>query len=171
MTPAQPRAPLEVWKAEVAPEYLDYNGHMNDAAYARIFSVSVDGFFALCGLDDATRAALDRTIYTLQVMIHYQREAKLGDRLVIHAQLLEHDAKRARLWLEMRRVAEGVIEEDALAATEQLIASVDQAGETPRIADFPPPVLAKLETFARAHALAPVDPRAGQGVALKRRRA
>ena len=73
-----PRAPLLARRDRVEPAHLDYNGHMNDAAFARIFSVSVDDFFALCGLDDATRGALGRTIYTLSVMIHYQREAQLG---------------------------------------------------------------------------------------------
>lgn len=166
-----PRAPLEVRRDAVAPAHLDYNGHMNDAAFAQVFSLAVDDFFALCGLGDDTRAALGRTIYTLCVMIHYQREAKGGDQLVVHAQILEHDEKRIRLWLEMRRADAGVVEEEPLAVSEQLIASVDQSGASPRIAAFPPGVPEKIEAFARDHATLPVDPRAGQGVALKRRRA
>lgn len=167
-----PRAPLEVRRDAVALEHLDYNGHMNDAAYARIFSVSLDGFFALCGLDDDTRADLGRTIYTLSLMIHYQREAKLGEDLVVHAQVLEHDEKRVRLWLEMRRVgAGGAVEEEPLAVSEQLVACVDQSGGAPRVAAFPPTVLDQLASFGRDHAALPVDPRAGQGIALKRRRA
>lgn len=169
---AAPRAPLEVRRDAVASAHLDYNGHMNDAAFAQVFSLAVDDLFALCGLGDETRAALGRTIYTLSVAIHYQREAKAGDRLVVHAQILEHDEKRLRLWLELRRIdASGVVDDEPLAVSEQLIASVDQSGETPRIAAFPPSVLDRIAAFAREHASLPVDPRAGQGISLRRRRA
>ena len=33
---------LKVLDTNVIPEWLDYNGHMNDAAYALVFSRSVE---------------------------------------------------------------------------------------------------------------------------------
>ena len=59
-------------------------------------------------------------------MLHYFREAKVGAPLRVFGQLLEFDAKRARLWMEMRSPHDG----PAIAATEQLYLSVRQAEET-----------------------------------------
>ncbi|MBK9080550.1 MAG: thioesterase family protein [Rhizobiales bacterium] len=159
-----PRAPLKLMETRVEALFLDYNGHMNDAAYAGVFSRSVDAFTEQMGLDAAGRAATGRTIYTLAVMIHYLREARLGEPLLVYGQLLEQDEKRYRLWMEMRSATDAL-----LAASEHLIVCVDQSGAAPRIAPFPPPVLARIEATARAHAGLPVDERAGRGVSLRRR--
>ena len=39
---AKPHAPLRLFETKVASEWVDYNGHMNDAAFAIVFSRSVD---------------------------------------------------------------------------------------------------------------------------------
>ena len=86
----------------VAPEWVDYNGHMNDAAYALVFSRATDALMDRIGLDAAARKASGRTLYTLQVMLHYLKEASGNAPLLVTCQLLEHDDKRVRVWLEMR---------------------------------------------------------------------
>ena len=87
-----------VLEIRVAPVWIDYNGHMNDAAYARVFSLAVDALMDRVGLGAAARAATGRTLYTLQIMLHYVREAKLGDTLAVAARVLELDSK-GRQWL------------------------------------------------------------------------
>ncbi len=52
---AKPHAPLDVYAAKVASEWVDYNGHMNDAAFAVVFSRSVDALMDRIGLDAAAR--------------------------------------------------------------------------------------------------------------------
>jgi acyl-CoA thioester hydrolase len=145
----------------VAPDWVDYNGHMNDAAYALVFSRSGDRWMDEIGLGPQAREATGYTLYTLQIMLHYFHEAKLGEPLRVTAQLLEFDAKRARLWMEMRSG------EAVLAATEQLYLSVRQAGET-RAAPWREETLALLQEMSRAHAALPVPPQAGRGISLKR---
>jgi acyl-CoA thioester hydrolase len=108
--------PLKLMDTAVARDWVDYNGHMNDAAYALVFSRSGDALMDRIGLDAAARKASGRTLYTLQIMLHYFKEALEGAPLSVACQLLEHDSKRMRLWLEMRAGAEG----DLLAASEQL---------------------------------------------------
>ena len=145
----------------VLPEWVDYNGHMNDAAYALVFSRSGDKWMERIGLGADVRKETGYTLYTLQIMLHYFREAKLGEPLRVVAQLLEFDAKRARLWMEMRSG------DAVLAATEQLYLSVRQADET-RAAPWREETLAALQAMAREQASLPVPSQAGRGISLKR---
>src|SRR5271165_5138957 len=92
---------LPVLSTAVVREWLDYNGHMNDAAYAIVFSRSVDALMDRIGLDAKARERTGRTLYTLQMMLHYFKEAREGDALAVACHLLEHDEKRMRVWLDM----------------------------------------------------------------------
>jgi acyl-CoA thioester hydrolase len=156
-------APLVLWDLEVAPEWVDYNGHMNDAAYALVFSRAGDRWMDAIGLGAAVRQETGYTLYTLQIMLHYLREAKLGAPLRVVAQLLEFDAKRARLWMEIRSPLDG----PAIAATEQLYLSVRQGEET-RAAPWRGESLAALQAMLSAHRDLPAPPQAGRGISLRR---
>src|SRR5271167_4494290 len=112
---------LRVLETTVVREWVDYNGHMNDAAYAIVFSRSVDALMDRIGLDARVRERTGRTLYTLQMMLHYFKEAREGDALAVACHLLEHDEKRMRVWLDMTD-AKG----EHLAASEQLLISVAQ---------------------------------------------
>ena len=72
---------LVIYETEVAADWVDYNGHMNDAAYALVFSRAVDALMDRVGLDAAARKASRRTLYTLQMMLHYFKEASEGQAL------------------------------------------------------------------------------------------
>ena len=113
---------LPVLETTVVSDWVDYNGHMNDAAYAIVFSRSVDALMDRVGLDAAARKRTGQTLFTLQMMLHYFKEAKEGDALAVSCQLLEHDDKRMRVWLDM--TAPGG---ERVAASEQLLISVAQS--------------------------------------------
>src|ERR1700722_9277486 len=100
---------LALYETEVAAEWVDYNGHMNDAAYALVFSRATDALMDRGGLDAAARKGSGRTLYTLQVMLHYFQEASEGASLSLSCHLLEHDDKRMRIWLDMRAGREGPV--------------------------------------------------------------
>jgi acyl-CoA thioester hydrolase len=156
-------APLVLWDLEVAPDWVDYNGHMNDAAYALVFSRAGDRWMEQIGLGADVRQSTGYTLYTLQIMLHYLSEAKLGEPLRVVCQLLEYDAKRARLWMEIRSPLDG----PAIAATEQLYLSVRQAEET-RSAPWREESRALLEAMSLAHRDLAPPPQAGRGISLKR---
>jgi len=156
-------APLEVLRTTVAAEWLDYNGHMNDAAYAIVFSRSVDALMDKIGLDAAARKRTGQTLFTMQMMLHYFKEAKEGDAVAVSCHLIEHDDKRMRVWLEMTS-ASGA----SLAASEQLLLSVLQSEAGAKAARWSFETLAALEALAHVHASMPRPALAGQGVALKR---
>jgi acyl-CoA thioester hydrolase len=154
---------LAIYDAVVAPEWVDYNGHMNDAAYAHVFSRATDALMDRIGLDAAARKATGRTLYTLQMMLHYFKEAREGGPLVVSCHLLEHDEKRMRVWLAMRAGRDG----EVLAASEQLLLSVDKSAES-RAAPWRAETLAALDALAKAQRGMAVPPLAGRGIALRR---
>jgi len=154
---------LPVLTATVLPEWVDYNGHMNDAAYALVFSRAGDALMDRIGLDAAARKQSGQSIYTLQIMLHYFKEAKEGDALSVSCHLLEHDDKRMRLWLDMTTPTG-----ERLAASEQLLISVAQGEGSARAAPWRNETKAALEALAKAQSDLPHPERAGAGVALKR---
>jgi acyl-CoA thioester hydrolase len=156
-------APLVLWDLEVASDWVDYNGHMNDAAYALVFSRAGDRWMQAVALGPDERAATGYTLFTLQIMLHYWHEVKRGAKLRVTAQLLEYDDKRARLWMEMRSPLDG----PAVAATEQLFLSVRQGEET-RAAPWRDASRAALAPMLAAHADLPTPPQAGRGISLRR---
>ena len=155
--------PLALHDATVLKDWVDYNGHMNDAAYAIPFSRAIDALMDRVGLDAAGRAATNHTIYTLAMQMRYHHEVKEGALISVTGQILERDAKRIRIYQWLRHGTDGTL----LATCEQLLACVDQAG--PRIAPFPPESAEALERLAEEHTTLPVPDDAGQGIALKRR--
>jgi acyl-CoA thioester hydrolase len=155
---------LTLYETQVAPDWVDYNGHMNDAAFALVFSRATDALMDRVGLDAAARKATGRTLFTLQVMLHYFKEANEGGSLSVACQLLEHDEKRMRIWLDMRAGRAGPL----LAASEQLLLSIDNAGAAARAAPWRAETLAALEALAKAQRALASPPLAGRGVKLKR---
>ena len=154
---------LPVLTTAVVADWVDYNGHMNDAAFAIVFSRSVDALMDRIGLDAAARKRTGRSLFTLQMMLHYLKEAKEGDALAVSCHLLEHDDKRMRVWLEM--TAPGG---ERLAASEQLLISVAQGEGSARAAPWSFETKAAVEALVKAQSGLPHPPEAGIGVALKR---
>jgi acyl-CoA thioester hydrolase len=155
---------IHLFDTPVAVEWLDYNGHMNDAAFAIVFSRSVDALMDRIGIDAATRKSERRTLFTAQTMLHYFHEAGEGDLLSVSCHLLEHDDKRLRVWLDMT----GGQANRQIAASEQLLLSIDQSGSSAQVAPWLPKTRAALDALAKAqHGLARA-PLAGRGIVLKR---
>ena len=155
---------LPVLTTTVIAEWVDYNGHMNDAAYALVFSRSVDALLDKIGLEARTRERTSPTVYTMQAMLHYFKEAKAGETVAVAAHVLEHDEKRIRIWLDMTD-ASG----ERLAATEQLLLSIARDGDAPRAAPWTFETKAALDALARAQKSMPHPPEAGAGVAMRRK--
>jgi acyl-CoA thioester hydrolase len=155
--------PLAIFATRVAPEWVDYNGHMNDAAYARVFSLSCDALMDRIGLDAVSRKSSGQTLYTLQMMLHYFKETKEGAALEVSCRVLEHDDKRLRIWLEMRE--QGLV--GPIAASEQLLLSVSQTHGA-RAAPWSAETLTALGEMQRSHSELAWPPLAGQGIRLKK---
>lgn len=128
---------MALLEIHVAPEWVDYNGHMNDAEYARVFSLGVEALMNAIGLDEAGRRTHGYTIYTLETHLCYRREAHEGQPLSVEVTLLDRDAKRLHVFFAMRDT-EGTL----LATSEQMLMGIDSDAGRP--APFPATVEAAI---------------------------
>ncbi|XKH59099.1 thioesterase family protein [Halomonas sediminis] len=136
---------MMILESHVAPEWVDYNGHMNDAEYARVFSLAVEALMDHIGLDEEGRKQHGYTLYTLETHLCYRCEAHEGQPLQVSATLLDHDAKRLHVFFELCDV-----EGNLLATSEQMLMGIDS--EAGRPAPFPAPVEAAIATLPQANA-------------------
>jgi acyl-CoA thioester hydrolase len=155
--------PSPLFTTSVDPAWIDYNGHMNDTYYALVFSRTGDKLLEAIGLETQGRDRLSRTIYTTTLTIHYHHEVTEGEALAADARVLEYDAKRLRIWFEMRNAADTLV-----ATSEQVYLCIDQSGEKPRAAAFLPDQQAAIAALAAATADLPWPKAAGRGISLKR---
>ncbi|SFU64926.1 thioesterase family protein [Halomonas korlensis] len=134
---------MVILESHVAPEWVDYNGHMNDAEYARVFSLGVEALMVHIGLDTAGRARHGYTLYTLETHLCYRREAHEGQPLRVSPTLLDRDAKRLHVFFTLLDEAGNL-----LATSEQMLMGMGQ--ESGRPAPFPAEVEAVIATLPQA---------------------
>jgi acyl-CoA thioester hydrolase len=158
-------APLCLYRTAVKPEWLDYNGHMNEAFYVLVFSEATDAFMDYTGQDDAYRKRTGHTIYTLETHVMYLLEVGEGEKVRVETRLLGLDAKRYRLFHDMIREETG----DLLATGEHMLLNVDMNG--PKSAPFNENLAARLAAILDAHASLPTPKQAGRSIALPGERA
>ncbi|WP_321882394.1 thioesterase family protein [Paraburkholderia bannensis] len=142
-----------VYRDRVRAQWVDYNGHLRDAFYMLIYSQATDLLLDAIGLDHARREARARSMYTLEAHVNYLREVKEGTPLRVDVWVLEHDAKRVRVYLEMfaEDGAEGGADaEKPVSASEQLLLHVDRSG--PRAVPFDADVLARVAALGEESA-------------------
>ena len=151
---------LVLHRAQVAPDWVDYNGHAHESRYLQVFGDASDALFAYLGIDAAYLAA--GSYFTVESHLSHLREALLDDRLAVTTQVLDWDARRLHVFHSLWREGDGAL----LATAEQLFLHVDTVAR--RAAPAAPAVLARVERIARAHASLPRPERAGRSIAIPR---
>jgi acyl-CoA thioester hydrolase len=154
-------APLRLYRTVVAPEWVDYNGHMSEWCYLLAFGDNADAFFRFLGIDEDYRAA-GHSLYTVQTHLHHRHEADEGEPLVMTMRLLDHDDKRLHIFAEMF-LGDGDV---LLATAEQMLVHVDMAAG--RSAAMPPELGKRLDAIRRAHARLPVPEVVGMPMRIRR---
>ena len=149
-----------VHRTIIRPEWLDYNGHLNEAYYLLVFSHATDALLDLIGMDDGWRRAHRMTVYTLETHLRYLREVGVDARVEVDCRILQLDAKRLHLFHQMRGAGETAL----LATAEMLLVSIDATG--PRSAPWADPVRAVLDRLQAAHAERPWPEGAGRSISL-----
>lgn len=152
-------APLRVLAGHVVPEWIDYNGHMNEARYLQVFSEASDVLLVMIGAD-AGYVAAGHSFFTAETHIVHRRELRQGVPFYVIAQVLGADAKRLHLWQSLHRG-----EDDAVAAScEQMLLHVD--ARVGRACPMLPGVRARLDALVAAHASLPRPADAGRAIRL-----
>lgn len=156
-------APLSFTQQTVAPEWVDFNGHMNVAYYVVAFDRCVDDMYNRLGVGPAQMAETACSVFTLEAHINYLREVVEDDPLRVEGRLMDYDDKRVHTYFEMFHGADGHI----VAATEQIGLHVDMQVRKP--APFSDEIMKGLEAMDAAHRGLP-DPRyAGRVIGIPRK--
>ncbi len=136
-----------IYETGIAPEWIDYNGHLRDGYYGLILSYATDALMDRLGMDAVYRAASGGTLYTVELHLHFLREVKQAERLTVTALILGADRKRLHLALELQRASDG----EVAASAELMLLHVHQ-GATVASAAFPAQIAARIAAFQAAGA-------------------
>jgi betainyl-CoA thioesterase len=143
---------VHLYRTGIAPEWVDYNGHLRDAYYWLIVSLATDALMDRLGLDAPYRERTRCTLYTVEAHIHYLQEVKRTDVAEVFGRILDADAKRIHAGFELR--CAGRPQPAALAET--MLLHVHQ-GETAAAAPFPAAVQAAIARLREETAGAGAD--------------
>jgi|SRR5690625_202797 len=147
---------------DVKADWVDYNGHMNDAEYARVFSLAVEQLMNKLGIDESFRNTYDYSIFTLETHICYLAEAHERETLQTTVQLLDHDEKRIHVFFTMHN-------KDAkeIATSEQMLMGMDLKEERP--ASFPTSIKQQIQKIAHEQKDLPYPEKAGSQIGIRRK--
>jgi carnitine 3-dehydrogenase len=151
--------PLPLLDTRVDAAWIDYNGHMTEWAYLRLFGDTTDALLAYigAGLD---YVAAGHSFYTVETHLRHLGQARLGDTIRVTTQLLAADAKRLHLFHSMTG-ADGT---NPIATAEQMLVHVDAAAG--RSCAVTPGVARMIERIVSAQAGLTAPDGAGRHIAL-----
>jgi carnitine 3-dehydrogenase len=158
-TVAETAEPLRLYEGTVSPEWIDYNGHMNESRYLEIFGYATDALLVRIGMD-AAMLARGFSYYTVETHLRHLGEVRLGESFVATTQIIGHDAKRIHLFHRLHD-ADGRL----VATGEQMMLHVDTARH--KACAAAPEVLAVLGKLGDDHRGLPVPSEAGRGIGMK----
>ena len=147
---------------KVKPQWVDYNNHLNDAEYARVFSMALEEFLLLIGFDEDFRRDYQYTVFTLENHICYLKEALLGEELQVGLQILDFDEKRIHLFFTMIN-APG----ELLSTSEQMIMGINIPTGKPEA--FPDPLFRQIKSRGLEDQNKEKPPQAGRVIKIRRK--
>lgn len=151
-------APFDQHRAEVLPEWIDYNGHMNVAYYVLAFDHATDAFYDYLGLDADYRRTMAGSTFAVESYVTYQREVLEADPLRFTTQLIAYDSKRLRFFHRMYHATDGYL----AATSEWLSLHVDLKSR--RVAPMPDWIQTRLAAVWEKHRDLELPQEVGQAV-------
>ncbi|MEO0664824.1 MAG: carnitine 3-dehydrogenase [Pseudomonadota bacterium] len=149
---------VETVRRAVPLDWVDYNGHMNEARYLQAFGDATDRFMEIIGCD-AAYIARGGSYFTAETHIRHLDEVHAGAEIVITTRVLAGAGKKMHLWHEMRAG------ERLLATGEHMLIHVSL--ETRRASVPSDAVAEALAGYAAAHADLPLPEGVGRAVGVK----
>src|SRR5699024_5791069 len=152
-----------ILKWNVKKEWIDYNGHMNDADYVRVFSLGIDAFMSLIGIDEQFRAEKQYTIFTLENHVCYLDEMKLDESFEVYFQMFDWDEECIQIFLEC--CGDGG---KSAATREQMLRGMKQKNGRP--APFPQEVGDRVRELTRSYSPKEKPKEAGRVIGTNRKK-
>lgn len=150
------------FRTTVRPEWIDYNGHMQDCYYGLIFSLAADEVQEAIGVGATYREETGCTIYLVEDHKFFLREVKEGAGIVVRTRVLAADSKRFHLYKQM-------YEGDALVCVGEYMELHVNQYPTPRAAHLPDEVQARLKSACLSEAEASALPHRARALGLSNR--
>ena len=151
--------PLRLHRVRVAPDWIDYNGHMTESRYLQVFGDASDALYRYVGVD-TDYLAEGLSYYTVESHLCHLGEVGPGAPLVVATQILDLDEKRLQLFHALYHAED----ERLLATAEHMMLHVDsRAGRT---CAARPEVLERLRRIAAAQAGLPKPEQAGRRIGI-----
>jgi carnitine 3-dehydrogenase len=155
-------APLWLHQTPVDPAWVDYNGHMSESCYLRVFGDNSDAFFRYIGIDEQHRAE-GYSLYTVETHLHHRREVAQGELLRLSLRVLDQDAKRVHVFHEMYHGTSDTL----LATAEQMLLHVDMTRGS--ACAMPEVLQRRLAAIRQAHAALPSIDAVSRPMGISRR--
>lgn len=157
----QPGCAFAAYGSGVRTEWLDYNGHMTDSAYAVVCSEANELLLDALDLGAAYREATGCAMYTVEAHLRYLNEVGPGSKLHAETLVVAADAKRLRIHTT-------VLADDGVPVLtgEYLFLHMDH--DTGRVAPFPPERAAVVQMALAAHEALERPAHLGLGVGAPR---
>ena len=108
----------------VQPEWIDYNKHLTEWAYLKLFGDGTDVVLAKIGAG-AEYVAGGHSWYTVETHIRHLGQARLGEPVEVRTRVLAADAKRLHLFHEMVSLKQNAV----IATAEHMLVHVDAKAE------------------------------------------
>ncbi len=157
-------SPITTSPKTVPASWIDYNGHMNVSYYSMAFDQAIDEVFeTVLGIGISHTKKVGQGPYVLQNNLHYLDELLEAAEFTINLQLVDHDAKRLHLFLEMVNAKGSVC-----ATSEQLLMNVDLT--TRRSTPYSDWVSQRLMFLQDAHDKLPKPEHLGAKLGIRRKR-
>ena len=153
-------APLELFRCDVEPDWVDYNNHMTEAAYLTAFGWASDALFRYIGDDEDYRAA-GHSFYTVETHINYLREVTGAGSLRFTTRIVGLDRKRLHLYHEMFDYGS----DEPVAVTEQMLLHMNTVTGRPATIEGTPALA--LAAIRKAHRDMPAPVYLGRVMATK----
>jgi acyl-CoA thioester hydrolase len=134
-----------LYRLTVPVEFLDENGHMNMRYYLHIFDEAGYPLVAQFGLTPDYHQQHQTGGFDLEHHLHYLREVRAGDVVVVYARLVGRSAKRIHYLMFLVNETQGVLS----AIFECVNSFADMA--TRRTAAYPPEIAAKIDAIVAEH--------------------
>ncbi len=161
MTVIEQGQPFAEYHTSTRPEWLDYNAHMNDSAYAVVCTEANELLLDALGVSAAYREATGCAMFTVEAHLRYLGE--VGPDAELHAETLivAADTKRIRLHTTVFNRDEAPV-----LTGEYMFLHVDQA--TGQVTPFPPGQDAVIQSGLAAHESLDRPTHLGLGVGARR---
>ena len=153
---------LQTLQTPVIKEWIDYNGHLNDANYLVIFTKASDALQDHLGLTLKHIQNTGETLFTVETHLAYVQEIGLGEMVTITTQILETDNKRMRIFHRMFND-----QNELLATVEMLFLCYNLLAK--KVTNFSDMMVQSITILEADQSQLPWPDSAGKGIGLKRK--